>query len=298
MDQDWIDVESVGDKPQCGSFVGYPQGGFMGGSVDFPGTNLEYNGNLTWLICYYKALIPWTENIKKAIVQLQEMYQYIPDTIQQEIQKQMAEVYVILTRFQGMIDENVQYTKDEIQKMNNILLAWQKALAQLEVAVNDILPAAKSYADKQDLYYYQLIMAYLRSFPKEWQPVICPVDGKLEDINTALSHIYAAVGDWITYTDINNLNMTFDKFNQALISYREFNDKASKLVDKFNSNYYMYSPVNGEYLSLKDVIWQLYRLHYAGVTFEYFDGLGFTNDGFNDKNYSYQQLTEGEINND
>lgn len=295
----WIDVEGAlkNDGHDCQSGTsGFPwSGGYFGGNLDFPGTSFEYNGNLRWLICYYKKLAPSIQNIIAAIKQLQDLYDTIPDEISQAVVDAMRDVYNILTDFGERIDEIKEYTETEILSMKRILDAWAEAVTKLESYVDTVLPAAKAYADSKDAYWVDYIKLYVDKIAKVWPPVKDPSDGKLEDINTVLQHIYEGLGYHLTYGQFNDLNLTYGMFNGALITYGDFNIHMDKMLDKYDQNTYMFSPFNGEYVKITSVIWDLYRLHYPGSTYEWFDKLALTYGEFDVLAKTYGDLNSGSL---
>lgn len=273
---------------------GFPfQNGYYGGQLDFPGTQGDYNGNLRWLLCYYRRLIPQIAQMVEAIKELQDLYGTLPEYIRDLVASAVQSVYEQMDLIRKEIEEFTEKTDAKLALMANRIDGMQTMIASLEVFVNSILPAARAYADAKDDELKKWILKYISSIAKQWPPVIDPSDGLLEDINTALKHIYNDAIDGITYNQLNGYGITYNQLNNMHITYRQLNTHMYKLLDReLDKRFYMFSPVNGEWLRWDKVIWQLYRLHFKGTTYEAFNAKGITYDGLDALNITYQHLNE------
>lgn len=290
-----IDLEDEANKGSAGcDSYGFPfANGYYGGQLDFPGTSGDYNGNLRWLICYYRRLIPQIAKMVAAIKELQDLYGTMPDYIRDLVANAMQAVYEQMQLLREEMQRFDEEVDGKIEGMQKKLEGMQVIIASLEVFVNSVLPAAKAYADAKDDELKAWILKYISTIAEQWPPVIDPSDGLMEDINTALKHIYNDAIDGITYNQLNGYGITYGQLNNMHITYRMLNTRMYKLLYReLDSRFYMFSPVNGEWLRWDKVIWQLYRLHFKGTTYEAFDAKGITYDELDAMMRTYQQLNE------
>lgn len=263
-----------------------------GGYYDFPHTNY-YDGDLGWLIRFYLEIAQKYISISETVSRLEELITTIPEQVQQAMQEAMVDVYNTLADIKSEVDNKLADMTNQLDSMQNTLNNWTLALAKLESYVNSIEYACNAYADSKDAYWVDYIKTYINSIAKVWPPVKCPADGNMEDINTALEHIYHSLAYTMTYYQFDQMTLTYDEFNALSATYSDLNIHANKLLEKYDPRFYMFSPLTGLWTKITDVIWELYRLHVPGGTYNQFNALGLTFDEFNAKNWTYQKINEG-----
>lgn len=253
--------------------------------TDFPGTH-EYDQDLRWLICAYKKLIPMTDDLEKRLKELEELYSTIPTEIAKAVAEAMTPVYTQIQQIRDQMKEWNEQIVEQFKEQNNRISEMYVTISELEKYVNTVYNSCKAYTDAQDLKLKNEIMDYINSYLVEgWPPVTCPVDGNKENINEALEHVYRAIIRPITFAEFNQLNITFGKFNDLYILFHTFNAWGYReLMDYHDYRFYMFSPITGQYMLMRDVIMQLYRLHFPdGVTLNELAAALLTFEAFNAK---------------
>lgn len=281
------------DSPNC---YRYPYAnGYYGGQLEFPGTQGEYNGNLRWLLCYYKQLVPQIAELEKQVSEIQKWYETLPQYIAQLVGQAVAPIFEQM----GLIRQEIAEFKEDITQQQDDFLKQIQTIRlevhQLEDYVGTVLPAAKMYSDMQDEKLKQWIVQYIQDIAREWPPVIDPSDGLTEDINTALRHMYNDLSNGVTYGELNSYMFTYGQLNEMHVTYGQLNVKAFQIFDRqLDQRFYMFSPVDGRYLVWRDVIWQLYRLHYPGVTYGQLNNKGLTYGELDNLALTYGEFNEPE----
>lgn len=272
-------------------FTGCGTGPFFGPDQTYP-NQFEYDQDLVWLIKSYKYLLCQYNKLVITVDDIQQKLVGLDDYINQLLNQLMVPIYKEIGEMKQEIADFENLTNDKILEINRQVDQLALNITTLEVAMNSILPAAKKYADTQDEKVKDEIYAYIKNIAKEWPPVIDPSDGLTEDINTALQHMYNSTIDAITYGQLDGYGITYGDFNSLLITYGNFNKRAYREFDHaLDSRFYMFSPVDGQYLLWRDVIWQLYRLHFEGEKYEDLNNANLSYEVFDGKN-----LTFGEFN--
>lgn len=263
----------------------YPCNGGGYYNTDFPGTH-QYDQDLRWLICAYKKLIPITEDLEKRVKELEELYSTIPSEIASAVSTAMQPVYQQIQ----MIRNEMAKWNDDIAKtlaeQNKRISDMYLTLSSLEVYVGTIYDSCKAYTDAKTNELRKYLENYINNYLADgWPPVLCPVDGNYENINKALDDVYKAIIRPITFAEFNQLHLTFSQFNDMYIMFKVFNSWGYReLTDHVDYRFYMFSPLTGQYMLMRDVIMQLYRLHYPdGVTLSELSAGDISFEDFNNK---------------
>lgn len=273
----------------CNSGFG---GGYFGGNLSFPSLR-EYDGDLRWLICAYQQFGENLQSLIDRIAALENLYESIPQEIQELVHAALLPVYERME----VIEDNMRSWKSEID--NNIMIQDSKlenmmnVITKLEVYVSDIHDACLAYTNEKTNELRGEIYAYLKNIAKEWPPVRCPVDNTLEDINTALLHVFNSLRRGVTYGTFNKHGFSFGQLNSFVITYGEFNKKAEDIFsDKKDKRFYMFSPITGKYVFWTDVINELYRLHFPGVKYGELSNANLLFSDFNEKRITFKNFNE------
>lgn len=271
---------------------GWPDGcGWYGGGYynrDFPGTH-EYDQDVRWLVCAYKKLLPAVAELEDAVKKIEELYEDVPDRIKEAINEAMKSVYERMSIVEDEIKQIRLDVNDSMQQQDVKIQLISQSLSDLELYVSTLVKQIYAYVDRQDKFLEQRLMSYIDNIlVTKWPNVICPVDGLSETINKALEHVYKAIIRPLTVAEFNQLHLTVSRFNDVYILVRVFNSWGYQTFkDRFDSNFYMFSPITGDYMLMRDVIMQLYRLHFPdGVTAGELDAGDLTVEEFNNKQLS------------
>lgn len=287
----FVNVWQNGENPprgkDCQSWP-WGVGGYFSSGYDFPGTDYEYNGNLRWLICYYKKLVPQIELMMRAITELQGLYDGIPGLVAKYVAEAVAPVYKQLQDVKDAMLELQDKVDAQLQEQMRLILQTQAMLTQLELGVQKMQISLKQYADVGDQNTYNRVMKYLETWNKKWPPVKCPVDGAYEDIQTVVWHLYNALRRGVTYRNFNNYQFKYVQFDNFHVTYHEFDTVGRDVfADKLDARFYMFSPFDGVWTFWRDLIWDLYRLHFPGTTYEQLDTLAETYEAFDVRALTY-----------
>ena len=276
------------DMNGCGIYGG----GYY--NTDFPGTH-EYDQDLRWLVCAYKKLMPEFSNLEERVKKLEELYETIPEEIQKAVDVAMGPIYTEMNKLRQQMDEWNIEINEKFAEQNKRLEGMLSTITAMQTYVDQILPAARAYADEQDAKVKMEILNYVNGIAsKQWPPVKDPTDGRMEDINTALAHMFKGLSSSITYRQLDMLGITYAQWNQIMMTYKQLNTMAFDLFNKeLDKRFYMYSPFNGDWVPITTVIWDLYRLHFPGRTYDALNALNITYDELNARGVTYQDLNAG-----
>lgn len=249
---------------------------YFGPGYDFP-NQFQYQQDIGWLIQAYKYWICKYNYIAETVAKIEGSLDGLDNRIIQAVNNAVQPVYQQIAMVRDEMKELQENVDAQLSVFSGRIQNINASLTKLEVYVNTILPAAQMYADMQDEKLKQFMLNYINNIAKEWPPVTDPSDGLTEDINTALRHMYNELSNGITYGELNGYMFTYGQLNNMHITYGQLNTKAFQIFDRqLDQRFYMFSPVDGKYLMWRDIVWQLYRLHYPGVTYGQINNKGIT----------------------
>lgn len=233
---------------------------------DFPNTNF-YDGELGWLIKHVRNLIGEYANLLARVEALEEQYDTIPEKIQEAVDAAMVQIRAEMDEYFNKVNailDSINKTQEEIQSqlldLYNMVMSINKLIAQT-------LETAKAYADYKDALLEIKIKKYIDELSKEWPHVICPVDGRLESVETALEHVYSACNLGVHVQDLINWNVTVQDLINMPVSVEELIMRGYIkfwIVFEMQRYYWMYSPITGKYEDVRDVVRELARFHEHG----------------------------------
>lgn len=235
-----------------------------------------------------------TVDLEARVKELEKLYSTIPSEISRAVNNAMQPVYKQIAMIR---DEMSQWNEDitnTLAEQNKRIDDMYLTLSSLESYVSTIYNSCKSYTDAKTSELKKYLEDYINKYLVDgWPPVLCPVDGNYENINKALDDVYNAIIRPITFAEFNQLHLNFSQFNDMYILFKVFNSWGYReLTDHVDYRFYMFSPLTGQYMLMRDVIMQLYRLHYPdGVKFGELNASNTSFEQFNNK-----QLTLTEFN--
>lgn len=279
----------VTDNSSCpnpwAQFNGCGSTPYFGPGYDFP-NQFQYQQDVGWLIQAYKYWICKYNYIAETVVKIEAgldgLDQKIIETVSSAVQPVYQQIAIVRENMENL-ENRVNVSIDD---MKHDLSLIALSVSSLESYVNTILPIAEKYADTKDAQLKQEIINMINSMSKEWPPVLCPVDGNMETINTALYHVYHAIIKPLIVAEFDNFHVTASQFDNMFLFVRVFNSWGyERFKSMYDSRFYMFSPITGDWMLMRDVIMQLYRLHYPdNVTAGELDGAKLTVAVFNAKN--------------
>lgn len=239
------------------------------GNYEFPHTR-TYDGDLGFLIKRYNELYSAYSNIESVVEQLQDALQNLPNTIAQEVSRQlsvaMQNVYNILDGYNARIanaENNVAYMQEKVSNMENQILSIIQQLGQ-------VLGFIEHYTDAMAQKVYNQLAALVEEWSKDLPPVICPVDSQLEPISVALKHIYDFYNQGITAAEYDNLFLTAEEYDNMRITAAKYDGFAYEIF-KERRVCTMISPFTGQIDYIKNVVNRLADFHKRGISAQIYD---------------------------
>ena len=219
----------------------------------------NYDTDLGWLIRRVGQLNTDYSDILQKLEDLQNEYDTIPDVIASAIDE-----------YEKNINQTIQNVLNQLKDTNNNLDNMENIVFSLKMAILAQNNALKQYiAAKYDELYTHFTVV-IDNLVKEWPNVICPADGNMEDVQTALWHVYNALSLGIVVDDFDSLEIPVEEFDAMQIIVWEF-DRYGLIIFQNRRNCYMFSPFTGKYVPISDVVMNLAELHMDGVTVLTFD---------------------------
>lgn len=226
---------------------------------DFPHTR-NSDQDFGWLIKYYKDLKGQYDTLVETVKRLENLYDTIPQQIADEIAKQMMTIYNTLSNMQEQLDA----MGIKIDGFEQELISIRQSLADFYAIINaqtdNKIAALKLWVEK-----------YVENWAKTLPPVVCPIHGYLEPLQDVLFHIVDYLGCGITALEYDNYSVSAQDYDDMQITAIDY-DLWAKCKYFYSKKYcYMYSPFNGEYVPISEVVNMLADLHKKGITAQQYD---------------------------
>lgn len=240
---------------------------------DFPGMD-NYQGDLGWIV---KKLLEFQE-LADIISELQAALDALPETIRAEVTKQvdaaLAEIYKMLDEYDARIKAN----ETEVSDLRNIVF---NVVAQ----ISSLYSFIETYTNLVGEKVFNQLKAYIDQWSKELPPCVCPVDGELEPINTALRHLYDFYNRGISASNYDDLVITADTYERLNISAKEYDAYGTEFFNSIKICS-MISPFSGQRAMIYDVINKLADFHKNGISALEYDSDNISAEMYEDKNIS------------
>lgn len=241
---------------------------------EFPHTR-TYDGDLGYLIKRYRELSDLYDGIEERLKALEDEISGIPAYIQklvnEIIQAQMKPIREEIEKFDlriAVMEGKVAQAEKQVEYLTEQVLTLYKMFSEITAFV-------ESYVDiKVDMMYEEL-RKIVENWAKDIPPVRCPVDGNMEGINTALEHIYRAVGLGITAGQYRELQLTADEYRKKKLTAIAYANRAYFVF--FDTLFCsMISPFTGQRTKIADVVRKLAEFHQKGLTAQEYKDLMLT----------------------
>ena len=257
---------------------------------EFPHTR-TYDSDLGWLIKevnriadQYDSFIEWMNTHK---IEYEELDRRVT-ALEGEINSFEAEIEL---RFS---DLELELKTEMDSAIAQVIHQVNEALNQVELAILNLRSEFNQFKTETTnlcISYYNLGKAYtdfkieelINSLPDLTTVyVFNPVRGEVTTLQTAIYDIYdMARPHAITAQEYDDLGISAADYDALEITALEYDMEAYTYFENLglikNKWHYMYSPINGEYLPLKDVIMQLADLHMGdALTAQEYDDLELT----------------------
>lgn len=225
---------------------------------EFPYTR-NYDQDLGWLIREVNNLDDMYQTILNQLKELQEQYDTIPQQISQAIQN-----------YQNQVNADLLAVHQKINAMNERMDNFENVVYSLKESVIAATTSLTQYIDAQYDELYTHFTVAINNIVKNWPSVIDPSDGKREDLQTTLDHMWNRSGFGIPVVVFDNLNIPVEEFDKMQIPVWYF-DRYAYWIFQTRRACYMFSPFTGQYVPIADVVTALAGLHQDGVTVSEFD---------------------------
>lgn len=244
------------------------------GNYEFPHTR-TYDGDLGFLIKRYNELYNMYSNINTIVEELQAALKNLPQSIQQEVNRQlsiaMQNVYDILDGYDERINNAETSVNNMRDRVNNIELQINSLIKQIA----QVLGFIEHYTDAIGEKVYNQLKELVEQWSKDLPPVICPVDGNLESISVALQHIFDYYNQGISAADYDNLVLTAREYDEMHITAGKYDGFAYQIF-KERSVCTMVSPFTGQIDYIRNIVNRLADFHKKGITAQVYDSQNHT----------------------
>lgn len=262
---------------------------------EFPHTR-TYDSDLGWLI----KLVTEMKQEVQSFVDFQKDIQEGFDELSAKVDGWDKEI----TEFEARITYQIEQQNSNIERQ--FLQIKADIAAELAAYVADFsaqLQAVRSYAESESLltkaYVNSVIEELLASIPdlttiNVYNPVR---NGELTPIQTAIDDLYDLVAraEAITAAEYDSAALTAAEYDALNLSAYDYDLYASRYisgaVDPSNL-LYMFSPISGTWMPVRNVVQQLARFHLTGITAAAYDALLLTAETYDNKNitaFDYDQ---------
>lgn len=232
----------------------------------------EYQYDLCWIV----------EEIKRNFERIQalrvEIKQYVNDKIaatEAELERMIINMF---NNYQAIWDKKLKDTITELKQLvlDNNKLIWDNLdLITQEYQAGD--EALKTYIDTE-------IQKLIASIPTKIV-VRDPSDGQLEDLQTALNHLWEALHPLgLIAAEYDALMISAEKFDRVQITAINYDRWAKIWLWPFSRPFMVFSGLTGKYIHISDAIYELYSLHQTdGITADNYDILQISASDYDDK---------------
>lgn len=252
----------------------------------------------------YEALCKAYRKINDIITYLEnqstDFYQYV-DTKVSDLRNELN------TRFENLynqvqkdLEDNKNYVNSEISNMINYV---NKQISEMQIKLAQSvaeLYQALSNSEYRSKVYTDIEIQKLKDAIPELQNVIVlsPITGILEPLDKVLNDMYNVLNvNALTAWEYDGAGLTAQQYDDLHITAWQYDMEGKLYIGQYLQANAMYSPLTGEWLPIKAVIYQLADLHRNdGITANGYDTLGLTAQVYDNKqvtayNYDFNGKT-------
>lgn len=253
---------------------------------NFPHTR-TYDSDLGWLI----SKITEINDEVKGFVDFQENIQTAFDELSAKVDGWDAEIKAFEARITFQIEQqNANIDREFAQIKADIAAELSAYLADLSTQID----AVRNYAYTENL----LTKAYVDAVIEQLLaniPDLTTIQirdpfryGELQPIQTVIDELYEAIVrvDALRAQEYDAAQLTAEEYDGLGISAYDYDTKGAMFISKagdLNNLNFMYSPLSGQWVPVRDVVTQLARFHMVGIEAAAYDALGLTADQYDNK---------------
>lgn len=247
-------------------------------TYEFPYTR-TYDGDLGFLIKRYNELIEEYKSLSNDIDFIKDFAENLDERVANAIKVAMDKFTADVNKILASYDARISASELRIDNFQTILEGFEKELFEMRKLILALENELKTYTDFKCEVTFQRCKNLIDNWSKELPPVIDPTDGKVENINVALQHMYKFSTSGITALEFDGLFLTAKSLDDKKITAKEFDTKGKEILIKEGS-LYMLSPFTGNMDLIVNVINNLASLHMKGISASVLDGKNLTADAF------------------
>lgn len=251
---------------------------------NFPHTH-TYDKDLGWLIEHFKKLFAQVQDLQELVDALNKLYEDIPDRIQAAIDAEIAKMEALLeaeikkmeaalAAQTAQVNALLQSYVVQFEAMKELVGSMEQHVADIKAFAQTAYANGKIYTDHEVSKVYGYIDYQLNNLVKTWPRLWDPTDGKREDLQTILYHMWNAIIPAIRVEDFDAMQIPVETLDSMFIPVQDFDRYGDWIFFKRRSCY-MISPFTGQYVPIADVVNQLAGLHMDGVTVDRVDSANF-----------------------
>ena len=242
-----------------------------------------------YLIEKYKELKSVYDSYNERITKLENEIKNLPDYVRQLVYEQTAQLRnEVETRLNSM-DDKIAKNTATVEEMKDSIIHLQTQYQILAKMILDLMSFVEKYCDKIGENVYQRLKVLIDEWSKALPPVVCPVDGMTEPLETCLNHIYNSLRKGLTAEQYDALMYSAFGYDNKRYIALYYDTESGRIFYEFEQGY-MLSPFTGTYETIKNVIYKLAELHKKFITAGDYDKLKLiseTYDGYMLTAYAY-----------
>ena len=206
-------------------------------------------------------VIKATNELQNAVDELNKYIGNLDNYVKQLIDQGIEEVRQEAKAQLNAIENELSNYRIEFKAMQAQLDLMEQHLADAKAFAQSIYVNGRIYTDTEISKVYSYINYMIQNIDKEWPPILDPTDGRWEDIQTVINHLYQRNQRGIRVEVFDSLNIPVETLDKMQIPVTDFDWDADYIFSE-RKYAYMISPFNGLYVPIADVVYQLYNLHY------------------------------------
>lgn len=258
---------------------------------DFPRTR-GYDGDLGWLISEYERLLKLYQELETRTKELEELYDTIPDRINDAIQAGLKTIEDALNAFRKEMDEIEGEVNAEIEKQKKQFDEMRKEFDELKSTLLQTYSDIYNLVNGKIIYMEAWVMGKLEEFSNSYPWYVDPSDGLTEPIQDILFHMWNQLCHGINVLELEGLNINIAELESWKINVRELELWGRDLhwFDRWKNNM-MISPFTGALTDVRDVVMKLASLHMDGVIVGTVEAQAFEIQPLEDKNFNVYDVS-------
>lgn len=271
--------------------------------------------NLSWLLETYQEIV---DNVNELITwmnthqtEYEEAMQRLAaveneiDTFEQQIEErfaqlvaeQQAQLDAALAQMRLDVDTEINKLRTEVEKtLKDITTDFEilqntinTELANMKVYLNQQIVLMRSMITANNDYIIQYVENRLDDFIAHFPdlvniPVYNPVRGETTGLQQCLNDLYDLSRFYgLTAWQYDSLGLTASEYDAYELTAIDYDQQGYVLLGYPDENWYMISPFTGQYVKVKDVVYQLCHFHMDTLTATEYDALELDADTYDAK---------------